>query len=113
LPTDHVDLVADPGLFPRAGALEERGAWSAFAARPDLTRLGPLGRRAPLIEGRPVPMAGREIRRIGGFAPGDRIFHQKFGHGTVRAVEDNKLSISFDKAGDKMVMDAFVEKAAS
>jgi DNA helicase-2/ATP-dependent DNA helicase PcrA len=113
LPAEHVDLVADPGLFPRARALEEQGAWSAFSKRPDLTRLGPLGRRAPLIEGRPVPMAGREIRRIGGFAPGDRIFHQKFGHGTVRAVEDNKLSISFDKAGDKMVMDAFVEKAGS
>jgi len=29
----------------------------------------------------------------------------------VRAVEDNKLSIRFDHAGDKMVMDAFVEKA--
>jgi DNA helicase-2/ATP-dependent DNA helicase PcrA len=113
LPVEHVDMVADPGLFPRAAALEERGAWSAFSQRPDLTRLGPLGRRAPLIEGRPVPMAGREIRRIGGFAPGDRIFHQKFGHGTVRAVEDNKLAISFDKAGDKMVMDAFVEKFPS
>jgi len=31
----------------------------------------------------------------------------------VRAVEDNKLAISFDKAGDKMVMDAFVEKASA
>jgi DNA helicase-2/ATP-dependent DNA helicase PcrA len=111
LPAEHVDMVADPGLFPRAGAMHERDSWSSFPARPDLTRLGPLGRRAPLIEGRPVPMAGREVRRIGGFAPGDRIFHQKFGHGTVRTVEDNKLSIRFDKAGDKMVMDAFVEKA--
>jgi len=58
-----------------------------------------------------VPVAGRELRRAGGFAAGDRVFHQKFGYGTVRRVEDNKLSISFEQAGDKMVMDAFVEKA--
>ena len=111
LPTDHLEVVADPGLYPRAAAL---GAddWSpgAFPARPDLTRLGPLGRRTPLLESRPAPAAGRELRRAGGFAAGDRVFHQKFGYGTVRAVEDNKLSIRFEKAGDKMVMDAFVEK---
>ncbi|MGO8914473.1 MAG: ATP-dependent helicase [Stellaceae bacterium] len=112
LPTEHLEVVADPGLFPRAGALG--GAdWSpgAFAPRADLPRLGPLGRRPPLIEGRAGPPAGRELRRIGGFAAGDRVFHQKFGYGTVRAVEDNKLAIRFEKAGDKMVMDAFVEKA--
>jgi len=59
----------------------------------------------------PAPVAGRELRRGGGCRPGDRIFHQKFGYGTVRSVEDNKLEIRFDKAGDKRVMDAFVEKA--
>jgi DNA helicase II / ATP-dependent DNA helicase PcrA len=112
LPTEHLEVMADPGLYPRAGAF---GAddWSpgAFPARPDLTRLGPLGRRAPLIEGQPGPPGGRELRRIGGFAAGDRVFHRKFGPGTVRAVEDNKLAIRFDEAGDKMVMDAFVDKA--
>jgi DNA helicase-2/ATP-dependent DNA helicase PcrA len=113
LPSEHTEVIADPGLYPRAGALAESdwGAGGFFSPRPDLTRLGPLGRRAPLTEARPAPAAGRELRRVGGFAPGDRIFHQKFGYGTVRAVEDNKLAISFDKAGDKMVMDAFVEKA--
>ena len=40
-----------------------------------------------------------------------RVFHQKFGYGTVRSAEGGKLSISFDKAGDKMVMDSFVAKA--
>jgi DNA helicase II / ATP-dependent DNA helicase PcrA len=114
LPREHTDVVADPGLYPRAGAFE-REDWSMARrgpelAGPDLTRLGPLGRRAPIIESRPVPVRGAEVRRVGSFAKGDRIFHQKFGYGTVRAVEDNKLAISFDKAGEKMVMDAFVEK---
>jgi DNA helicase II / ATP-dependent DNA helicase PcrA len=111
LPKEHVDIVADPGLYPRAGMREGEGQWQRMPPRADLTHLGPLGRRAPIIEGRPVPLRGHELRRVGGFAKGDRIFHQKFGYGTVRAVEDNKLAISFDKAGDKMVMDAFVSKA--
>jgi len=34
-----------------------------------------------------------------------------FGYGLIRTVEDNKLEIAFDKAGDKKVMDAFVERA--
>ena len=58
-----------------------------------------------------TPRRGLEVPRVGGFNIGDRVFHQKFGYGTVRLVEDNKLSIDFEKAGDKKVMDAFVEKA--
>ena len=58
-----------------------------------------------------APRHGREIKRVGGFAVGDRVFHQKFGYGTVRAVEDNKLAIEFEEAGNKNVMDAFVERA--
>jgi DNA helicase-2/ATP-dependent DNA helicase PcrA len=113
LPAEHLEVVADPGLYPRAAALggDDWSPGASFPGRPDLTRLGPLGRRPPLIEGRAGPPSGRELRRVGGFAKGDRVFHQKFGYGTVRTVEDNKLAISFDKAGDKMVMDAFVEKS--
>jgi DNA helicase-2/ATP-dependent DNA helicase PcrA len=39
------------------------------------------------------------------------VFHVKFGYGKVTGVEGNKLSVSFDKAGDKKVIDSFVEKA--
>ena len=42
---------------------------------------------------------------------GSRLFHQKFGHGTVTSVDDDKLDVAFDKAGDKRVLDRFVEKA--
>lgn len=40
----------------------------------------------------------------------DRVFHQKFGNGVVAAVEGNKLSIDFDRAGQKRVLDSFVSK---
>ena len=42
---------------------------------------------------------------------GARVFHQKFGYGTVTAAEDDRLDVAFDKAGDKRVLDRFVEKA--
>jgi DNA helicase-2/ATP-dependent DNA helicase PcrA len=45
------------------------------------------------------------------FAKGDRVFHQKFGYGHVAFVDGNKLTITFDKAGEKRVVDSFVDKA--
>ncbi|SJZ48298.1 UvrD-helicase domain-containing protein [Consotaella salsifontis] len=43
------------------------------------------------------------------FSVGDRVFHLKFGNGTVAAVEGNKLTVDFDKAGQKRVLESFVE----
>ncbi len=44
------------------------------------------------------------------FAVGDRVFHMKFGNGNIAAIEGNKLTIDFDRAGQKRVLDGFVEK---
>ena len=41
---------------------------------------------------------------------GDRVFHQKFGYGQVKGVDGNKLTVAFDKAGEKKVIDSFVER---
>ncbi|KQT52862.1 MULTISPECIES: UvrD-helicase domain-containing protein [unclassified Aureimonas] len=46
------------------------------------------------------------------FAIGDRVFHQKFGPGSVSVIEGNKLTVDFDKAGQKRVLDGFVQPAA-
>ncbi|MBV9248272.1 MAG: UvrD-helicase domain-containing protein [Acetobacteraceae bacterium] len=43
---------------------------------------------------------------------GARVFHQKFGYGTVRAADEDKLDVAFDKAGDKRVLDRFLELAS-
>ncbi|TPI39450.1 ATP-dependent DNA helicase [Mesorhizobium sp. B3-1-6] len=42
------------------------------------------------------------------FNVGDRVFHQKFGNGNIAAIDGNKLTIDFDKAGQKRVLDGFV-----
>jgi DNA helicase II / ATP-dependent DNA helicase PcrA len=44
------------------------------------------------------------------FTPGDRVFHQKFGNGNVTAIDSNKLTIEFGRAGEKRVVDSFVER---
>ncbi|MFY9881443.1 MAG: UvrD-helicase domain-containing protein [Pseudolabrys sp.] len=64
--------------------------------------------RAPLtIEGELVAKS----TAVSSFAVGERVFHQKFGNGNVVAVDGNKLTIAFDKAGEKRVVDSFVEKS--
>ncbi len=124
LPPEHVELVAEPGLQPR---VHDRIGGDAWSIAPGPGRAGfrtSFGERAvprPYAERRPaptaegqvrgVPVRGAELRRIGGFSPGDRVFHQKFGYGIIGLVEDNKLTVTFEHAGEKKVMDSFVEKA--
>ncbi|MCZ2204047.1 ATP-dependent helicase [Bartonella sp. A05] len=45
------------------------------------------------------------------FAINDRVFHMKFGYGHVLEIDGNKLTISFDKAGEKRILDTFLTKA--
>jgi DNA helicase-2/ATP-dependent DNA helicase PcrA len=36
--------------------------------------------------------------------------HQRFGYGTVTSVDGNKLTIEFETAGRKRVVDSFVQR---
>jgi DNA helicase-2/ATP-dependent DNA helicase PcrA len=47
-------------------------------------------------------------KREGRLTIGDRVFHEKFGPGTVKRIDHDKLEIAFDKAGVKKVMENFV-----
>jgi DNA helicase-2/ATP-dependent DNA helicase PcrA len=68
----------------------------------------PPTRRMPLtIEGE---LVAKSTGTVSSFTCGDRVFHQKFGNGNVTHVEGNKLTIQFDKAGEKRVVDSFVER---
>ena len=65
-------------------------------------------RRAPLtIEGE---LVAKSTGTVSSFTLGDRVFHQKFGNGNVTHVDGNKLTIAFDRAGEKRVVDSFVER---
>ena len=119
LPPAQIEIVTETGLGAAPSWGGNSGGWAAASPAGNAAstaawhhaQTGRPSRPPPLIESSSVPRRGQEIPRIGGFAIGDRVFHQKFGYGTVRAVEDNKLAIEFEQAGDKKVMDAFVERA--
>jgi ATP-dependent DNA helicase UvrD/PcrA len=65
-------------------------------------------KRAPVtIEGE---LVAKSTGTISEFSLDDRVFHQKFGYGQVIKVDGNKLTIAFEKAGEKKVVDSFVER---
>jgi len=94
------------------GVFDENGGDDLAAqAAPEKVRRGSAKRdakRKPLvIEGE---LIAKSTGTVSSFAVGERVFHQKFGNGNVVAVDGNKLTIAFDKAGEKRVVDSFVEK---
>jgi len=68
---------------------------------------GPLTRPAQVKEAR-VSAASFAAQPRADLATGLRVFHQKFGYGTIAAIDGNKLEIDFELAGRKRVIDSFV-----
>jgi DNA helicase-2/ATP-dependent DNA helicase PcrA len=64
-------------------------------------------RKTLVIEGE---LIAKSTGTVSLFTVGERVFHQKFGNGNVVGVDGNKLTIAFDKAGEKRVVDSFVER---
>jgi len=97
-----------------------RAQWSeradpfAHVARPSR---GPGWQRATRTSYNPEPQRVIEARAsavsLGNqgrtdLSLGQRVFHGKFGYGTISAIEGNKLEIDFEHAGRKKVLDSFV-----
>ncbi|WP_291408289.1 ATP-dependent helicase [Devosia sp.] len=66
---------------------------------------GPLTSEGELVA-RSVDLGGQSS----GYKPGERVFHLKFGYGDIVSVEGNKLTIDFEKAGTKKVLESFIQK---
>jgi DNA helicase II / ATP-dependent DNA helicase PcrA len=102
-----------PAVRGRAAGAGEggRGADSSSPIRAADREGGGLGgaaRRVPLtIEGE---LVAKSTGTVSAFSLGDRVFHQKFGNGNITAIDGNKLTIQFDRAGEKRVVDSFVER---
>ncbi len=118
LPVDHVEVAEDKGLggygpsrFENAETLFASGAYETPGwQRAQRNRQGGSSgpRREPLtIEGSLVAASTAEGS---GVDVGERIFHQKFGYGRVASIDGNKLTVDFEKAGRKKVVDTFVER---
>ncbi|MES2027593.1 MAG: UvrD-helicase domain-containing protein [Pseudomonadota bacterium] len=74
----------------------------------------PYGGSSSSRNKRPMTIEGELIAKSTGtesdFTLQDRVFHQKFGYGNVTKIDGNKLTIVFEKAGEKKVVDSFVER---
>ncbi|MEM5473549.1 UvrD-helicase domain-containing protein [Hoeflea sp. AS60] len=68
---------------------------------------GESGPRGSTIEGE---LVARSTGTASAYSIGDRVFHLKFGNGNIASIDGNKLTIDFDKAGQKRVLDGFVER---
>jgi DNA helicase-2/ATP-dependent DNA helicase PcrA len=84
------------------------GDHSGFSEQASPYQAAPQRRVTTLIEGEVV---ARSTGTASSYSEGERVFHIKFGNGSVSAVDGNKLTIDFDKAGRKMVLETFVARA--
>ncbi|TYL78904.1 ATP-dependent helicase [Bradyrhizobium cytisi] len=93
----------------RGGFEEEASNFSSSSSSgPDFGSFSSR-RRGPLtIEGE---LVAKSTGTTSEFSLSDRVFHQKFGYGRVTRIDGNKLTIAFDKAGEKKVVDSFVQRA--
>ncbi len=122
LPDAHIDqettLTGGASLW-RANWSERADPFADVARdRPDRAQSrGPGWQRAAATNFDPAPRRIAEPSRSaasfaakprGDIGVGARVFHDKFGYGTVAAQEGNKLEIDFETAGRKRVIDSFV-----
>jgi DNA helicase-2/ATP-dependent DNA helicase PcrA len=127
LPLDTVEAASEtgyygggPGMQQAASRWDEAPAFSSGYDSPGWKRAQERGAqfsksgggsRQPIIDGQAKLVAVSEPSAGAGWSKGERVFHQKFGYGHVRGIEGNKLTVVFEKAGEKKVIDSFVEKA--
>ena len=121
LPIEHVEVAEDQGYQRSYGPSRFDSAENLFAGgfyeTPGWQRAQrnrPQGNTAPK-RGEPLTIDGTLVAAStvagAGLEVGTRIFHQKFGYGHIAQVDGNKLTVDFDKAGRKKVVDSFVARA--
>lgn len=119
LPEAHVEVVEQSGSYGGYAVSRFEEAETVFAntystpgwqraqRRQTDTADRPKKRQPVLIEGELVASSTQDGA---GFKLGERVFHMKFGYGEISHVDGNKLTVDFEKAGRKKVVDSFVER---
>ena len=115
LPEEKITIASEPGLMGNTSGGLSGGAGGAGSWRGSGYDWGSGSWRRPSAasKGKVVDAAWEVISRpakTGLFGVGERVFHQKFGYGTISGVDGNKLHVDFEKSDSKTVVDSFVEK---
>ncbi len=110
LPEDNIHREVATGLHGGATPMQAQVAFNdGWAGGPRMRRVGQTAPVPTIIDGQAETVVTSDPDDTR-FSVGERIFHQKFGYGRIRAVEGNKLQVEFEKAGAKKVIDSFVER---
>lgn len=122
LPARHVEVLTPPGLYgggygaagmgfgTRTG-IEERAAKADVYNSPGWKRLQDRAAQRPVAQPREARHMIIDAEAVSDFELGERVFHRKFGYGAVRAIEGDKLTVDFEKAGEKKLLASFVVAA--
>ncbi|TQV70817.1 ATP-dependent helicase [Denitrobaculum tricleocarpae] len=116
LPDERVERESDVGVY-GGGQQMQSGYGGGFSENWGQKSLSPGMMRAQSFRSSSAttrtPGKASSAASSGGakFARGERVFHQKFGYGTIAAVEGDRLSITFDVAGEKKVIASFIVPA--
>jgi DNA helicase-2/ATP-dependent DNA helicase PcrA len=87
-------------------SLYETPGWQrARTQQKERKSAGPMTIEGDIVA-RSVDLNGETSR----YKAGERVFHLKFGYGRIEQIEGNKLTIEFEKAGRKKVLESFVQK---
>jgi DNA helicase-2/ATP-dependent DNA helicase PcrA len=116
LPRSHVEVLTPPGLAggrhgaaaAHASTLETRASTASPYNSPGWRRLQERAAERGVVSPRAARSPTVDAEAIAAFEVGARVFHQKFGYGTVGAIEGDKLSIAFEKSGEKKVLASYV-----
>ena len=115
LPAAHVDVLTPPGLYGggygavgMASTIETRAASADVYNSPGWKRMQGRAAARPLAQPREQRNVVIDLAAVSSFTDGDRVFHSKFGYGTVTEIEGDKLGVLFDKAGAKKLLASFV-----
>ncbi len=117
LPSANVDAVSETGYGMQPPGVRDMAVepFTSSYQSPGWRRAqerGAFQSKPPMIDGE-ARLVARSSGDDSAYKRGDRIFHQKFGYGRVSAVEGNKLTVAFEKAGEKRVIDSFVVPASA
>ena len=126
LPAEHVDVLTPPGLFgggygaagmggfgagaPSSG-IEARVAEANVYNSPGWKRLQSRAAQRPVSQPSEARDTVIDMQAVSAHTMGERVFHQKFGYGTIIGIEGDKLEIDFEKAGAKKVVARFITGA--
>ncbi len=114
LPEEDIRVDSEPGLMGNTGGTLAGSAGAGWRGSGYDWGSGSWRRPSAASKGKVVDAAFEVAARpakTGLFDVGERVFHQKFGYGTITAIDANKLHVEFEKSSAKTVVDSFVEKA--